>query len=426
MGRAIGDGDNIVERTIIDPVTNKKTTKLYIRLRFTDHTGKRKSVWKTVRNRTEAREEKKKLLRRVDTEGTEVLEHVRKTFKELADYYSENYLKEAVYVDHRKTAGRRNPERSAVYHLAPLVSHLSRRKLQHITYEDIKNFKNARLAEEVVTSRKIKKDDETVEVIETRRPRTIASVNRELQMLRHMLNVAVRHRWLIRNPFKDGEPLISKADEKRRNRLLTFEEEKRLLAECVDTNPEYRGGPFKRRAHLRPILICLLDTAMRAGECFSLKLKDVEFDTREFTLEAFNTKTMTERSGPISRRLAVELEKLFVEKEHDPEAYVFAYNPPYTSPLTHVKRSFASACKDAGIDDLRIKDLRRTAATRLVRAGMPIAEVSRILGHTNVTTTYIYVGIDTDTVSRAREIMDEIAEKYLQSPATNEASEQIQ
>jgi len=69
--------------------------------------------------------------------------------------------------------------------------------------------------------RELKKDPEP----ELRVTRTIAAVNRELERLRHMLNVAQREGWIIRNPLHGGDPLISKADERKRQRILTREEE---------------------------------------------------------------------------------------------------------------------------------------------------------------------------------------------------------
>ena len=54
-----------------------------------------------------------------------------------------------------------------------------------------------------------------------------------------MFNVALRECWINRNPFSSAVPLISLADEQRRERILTRDEETRLLAESrqlvVDT-----------------------------------------------------------------------------------------------------------------------------------------------------------------------------------------------
>src|SRR5439155_8639989 len=80
-------------------------------------------------------------------------------------------------------------------------------------------------------------------------------------------------------------PLISIADERKRERILTRDEELRLLAACEN----------RYQKHLRPILICALDTGMRRGEIFGLKWSDVDFEERILTIRPFNTKTMKDR-----------------------------------------------------------------------------------------------------------------------------------
>jgi len=60
--------------------------------------------------------------------------------------------------------------------------------------------------------------------------------------------------------------------------------------------------------HLRPILICALDSGMRRGEIFGLKWSDVDFEECVLTIRAFNTKSMKERQVSLTTRLALELE----------------------------------------------------------------------------------------------------------------------
>jgi integrase len=55
-------------------------------------------------------------------------------------------------------------------------------------------------------------------------------------------------------------------EENRRDRYLTADEEKRLLAVCIGD-----------RAHLRPIIIVAIHTGMRRGEILSLKWTQVDF-----------------------------------------------------------------------------------------------------------------------------------------------------
>lgn len=65
--------------------------------------------------------------------------------------------------------------------------------------------------------------------------RSVASINRELEFFRTMLNYAVTNKMLARNPFNasTGKKLIYRAAETKRERFLTFGEEMRLLDLCV-------------------------------------------------------------------------------------------------------------------------------------------------------------------------------------------------
>jgi integrase len=137
-------------------------------------------------------------------------------------------------------------------------------RLRSITHGDVRQFRAVRLAK----------------VTRTKPQRTIASVNRELSMLRRMLNVAQREGWILRNPFTAGDSLISLADENKRERILTREEEIKLLGACETP----------QRLHLKPILICALDTGMRQGEIFFLRWREVDLENRLVTIQAFHTK----------------------------------------------------------------------------------------------------------------------------------------
>jgi integrase len=209
-----------------------------------------------------------------------VKEHM--TFLDLATYFEKQYLKPAEYVDGRKVAGVRSisPAMAAV---KALKQHFGKRQLRGITHSDIRAFRAERLSTKTKAGRQ----------------RSVAAVNRELEKLRRLLNIAEREGWILRNPMRGGDPLISIADERKRERILTRDEELRLLNACEN----------RYRSHLRPILICALDTGMRRGEILSLKWSDVDFEERVLTIRAFNTKTMKERQVSLTTRLALELER---------------------------------------------------------------------------------------------------------------------
>lgn len=112
----------------------------------------------------------------------------------------------------RKIAGLRGLA-SATSRFNALRERFDERPVRSITFDDLRAFKEMRL--KTPTAR--------------RTERAIASVHRELEMLRSMFSFAVREGWLLNNPFTAGRGLISHADEKQRERILSREEESRLL-----------------------------------------------------------------------------------------------------------------------------------------------------------------------------------------------------
>jgi integrase len=219
----------------------------------------------------------------LDMGGTKAVDVTNVTFENLVHEYGESYLVEAEYVDGVKTKGLRSLATPKTQ-LKVLCEFFKKKRLSALTYADIRRFREARLK----TSKR------------GGGRRSLASVNRELAMLRRMLNVAAKElRWIPRNPFQDGQPLISIASERKRERILTREEEARLLAACTG-----------RRTHLRPIIVAAIDTGCRFGELLKMEWRDVDFAAGVITIRAFNTKTLRERQVSLTARLAQELETL--------------------------------------------------------------------------------------------------------------------
>ncbi len=324
-------------------------------------TGLRRDLQRRADNRADARDLVDKLKQDIEKTEGRAVSHELKTFNDLADFFEKHYLKEAQYVDGRKVSGVRSvlPAKSA---LKALKEYFGSRRLRSITYEDIRQYRAKRLAEPYERGK-----DEKGEPI--KRQRSITSVNRELDKLRRMFNIAQREGWIIKNPILQGDSLISVADEKRRERILTREEEARLLKACDED---------QRRAHLRPIIICALDTGMRKGEILSLRWRNVDFENRVLNIEAFHTKTMTARQVSMTIRLAEELEKLWEASPKDKSILVFGIE-------NDVKRSFSTVRARAKLSDVRFHDplrkLRNANPARLHEQAFCHLRFHRIYKH---------------------------------------------
>ncbi|MGH9845330.1 MAG: tyrosine-type recombinase/integrase [Blastocatellia bacterium] len=351
---------------------DKKTGKHLVRVTYIDALGNRHDLRRQADTKTEARELRKKLLRDLEDHGERIIDGEKLTFVKLADIYQKHKLQPPVYKGETRVSGLRSWRHQLTF-LKPLVAHFGKTRIRSITHADIERYK----AERVQAPTRHGAE------------RTITGVNRELSLLRTILNYAKRSGWLIRNPFEMGESLISHADENRRERILTRDEEARLLAACVD-----------QRAHLRPLLITAVDTGMRRGELLALKWSDVDLEGNLIRVRKTTTKTWEARTIGMTARVKEELRKLFAVAPPDPAGLVFGLK-------SGVKRSFATACRLADIKDFHLHDLRHTATTRMIQAGMPPLEVMKITGHKQMTTFLRYLNTDREAAKRAASALDE-------------------
>ena len=72
-------------------------------------------------------------------------------------------------------------------------------------------------------------------------------------------------------------------------------------------------------------------------------------------------------------------------------------------------RRWLRTIRRAGLKGLQFRDLRRTAATALHDSGVPLKTISVMLGHSAVTTTIRYLGIKSENLKQAGELL---ASKY--------------
>ncbi|MFN0083800.1 MAG: tyrosine-type recombinase/integrase, partial [Blastocatellia bacterium] len=328
-----------------------------VRVTYHNEQGKRKDVRRRVKDRTTANRQLRTLLRTLEDHGGKIMDASRMHFNELADAYEKRKLIAPVYKGETRIAGLRSWKTQLGY-LKILRAYFGKQRIQTITHADLEKYRKTRL--------------ETPK--QRGGERTITGVNRELALLRSMLNFARRECWLVHNPFERGESLISQADENRRDRILTEEEEGRLLAVCADKN----------RAHIQPLIIGALDTGMRIGELLKLKWSDIDFHAGLIHVRKTTTKTWEGRTIGLTSRFRAELQRLWDRGTGNAEELVFGLK-------NNIKTAFTTARRLAGLEDLHFHDLRHTATTRMIRAGMPPMEVMKITGHREISTFLRYL-----------------------------------
>jgi integrase len=358
-----------IKSSVFKRKSGKSKGKWIARVMYVDDTGRNREMERSVESKAAATDIRNLLINDLKQSHGHSRTGEKMKFDDLADYCEKHFYKPAVYADGRRIEGVRSVL-SAKSQLKALRLFFGKRLIRTISNATLREYRIQRLS--------------TVSPM-TKAKISLTTVNRELTMMRRMINVALNEGWILRNPFRGSESLINAADEKRCERILTRAEEHRLLEVC---NTERRG-------HLRALIILALDTAMRRGELFKLRWQDIDFDNRQICVQATHTKTQRQRFVPLTSRAHGELEKVRLTSTTE---RIF--------PFADIKISFANAKRDAGVTDVRFHDLRHTAITRLVRSGMASTEAGKIAGHTQPQTTYRYINTDADTLRRASHILD--------------------
>jgi integrase len=350
--------------------------KLYVRVSYTDNLGKERELMRRAKDRKHARQLQKDLVKQLDSaeHGNQraEIDGQKLTFAKIADQYAEVRLIEAVYVGDIKVTGLRSLRTPKAY-LKRLVEHFGNARIRSITYNQIDQYRLSLLAEGL----------------------TIASVNRHLALLRSVFNFCKREGYIARSPFEAGAPLINACDETRRDRVLSRDEEERLLLALSDDSP---------LAHIRPLVMASLDTGARKNELLTLCWSDVSIEDGAITLRSINCKTAKSRKLPISARLKDELQRIknaseSSQSEDSTDALVFNSR--------NLRRCWEKACELAGLTDFRWHDMRSSFCTRLIESGLSIERVAKLSGHTELETLYShYLSTTEETIQKATDILN--------------------
>jgi len=189
-----------------------------------------------------------------------------------------------------------------------------------------------------------------------------ATINKELQLVRHAFNVAEREwEWCRENPMRkvSMERVHNEVD-----RWLTPVEEERLLAAA----PEW----------LREIIVFAVNTGLRRGEILALRWQDVDF-TRG-TLVVMQSKNQERRTIPLNNTVFALLAATQAA-DRKTDGLAFATGRETAIDGSHLVRAFCRARERAKIEKFRFHDLRHTFATRLAQKGVDLYKIQRLLGH---------------------------------------------
>lgn len=213
------------------------------------------------------------------------------------------------------------------------------------------------------------------------KPISESTINRDIEVLRHLLYWATDEGIISANPLAR----IRMARERGKHRpVLSVVNELRLLAACA--------------LHLRRIVIAALDTGMRRGELLNQHWEHVDFDRNVLSVSASKTPEGEHRLIPLTSRLRAllwEMAAKFRDENREPEGLIFTYEG---EPIHSLKTAWAGALRRAKLAHFPFHALRHTFNSRLADLGV-IADVRKeLMGHSrggDVNSIYTHLEIPT-------------------------------
>jgi len=204
----------------------------------------------------------------------------------------------------------------------------------------------------------------------TGKPLAIASLNRELEVLRRGLRLAVEWKVLQRSPK------ISKLrGERKRDRILAHEEEQSYLSAACPL--------------LRDIATVLIDTGLQPGNVSVCLGHHVQFSPAGagakygFVHIPAGKTDFAIRNVPLTARAKALLEVRYEQQGRPVEGWVFPA-PTKTGRVQSMQSQPRRALKRSGVNRFEVYCFRHTALTRLGEAGADAFAIQRIAGHSSV------------------------------------------
>ena len=274
--------------------------------------------------------------------------------------YADDYNFQDAWEQYLKSqlSGAKNQERKifAAKNFLPLFGNKS---IKSVSKAEIENYQLKRKLEIISLPKNQNKREQEI---------SFRLVNIEISTLHNFFNFCIEKGYLDKNPCAG----IKKLNELSRLKTLSVDDINKLIA----------GATNKLTMDL---ISFLLYTGCRKGEALNLKWDDVDIENGVIAVKA--TKTRYDRRIPISSPLEAVLRGI----ERNPDcSYVFNKNG---RKIGNFRKSFMTACRNAGLKDLHIHDLRHVFASALTMNDVSLYKTGILLGHRtpNMTQRYAHL-----------------------------------
>ncbi len=214
--------------------------------------------------------------------------------------------------------------------------------------------------------------------------------NRVLALLSKMFNLA--ERWGLRPDGSNPCHYVEKFRERKRERMLSADE----LTRLGNALAAYDGSPYVAAA-----VKLLVFTGARLSEVLALRWEWIDFERGEARLPDGKSGAKTLHLPPPALAVLAGLPRL------DGNAHVIA-GANEGAALVNLEKPWRAIRAMAGLDDVRLHDLRQAFASVAASSGMGLPRIGKTLGHTQAATTARYAHLASDPVKAAAAVAGKI------------------
>ena len=206
------------------------------------------------------------------------------------------------------------------------------------------------------------------EHLNKRKDVTAITINMDLVVLKSIFNFARKRGWINKNPCD----IIRKRPENQAQRY-------------VPPLEDFKKVPAQAKKIDKALLLVLFLTGARIGEILNLKWTDIADDYLLLRSRKHKYGDLKERRIPLSPALKEALASIPKRSE-----YVFTNGRTKTR-YTYRPSLLKNLCVKAEVKPYGWHSIRGLSATCLSATGTPIRDISEMLGHSNISTTEIYL-----------------------------------
>ena len=215
--------------------------------------------------------------------------------------------------------------------------------------------------------------------------------NRVIALLSKMFNLA--EAWGLRADGSNPCRHVQKYRERKVERFLSKEELERL-GEVLSEADRDRSERPSVVAAIRLLMV----TGCRLSEILCLRWEHVDNERRSLRL-------VDSKTGPRSVFLSPSvIDVLATIKRQDGNPHVIVGNKPGAH-LVNLEKAWRRIRSKAGLNDVRLHDLRHTFASEAVAAGLSLPLIGKLLGHSQPATTQRYAHLADDPARHAAEVV---------------------